>query len=172
MSTASLYDTDIYAWSEQQAEALRRLAARRDLGNELDLERIAQEIADVGQGELREVRVLLGKALAQLVVAWAAPDADPEHTWTSNLISWLSEAALRFTPAMHNYMNLSDLWSSALRQAIRRFEIGLDRVPAKRAMRLEGSECPFSASYLLGDDFQIRRALERLESIQAPPATG
>jgi hypothetical protein len=37
MADADLYDTDILAWSEQQAEVLRGLAGRRDLPNALDL---------------------------------------------------------------------------------------------------------------------------------------
>src|SRR5829696_10355973 len=44
MDRRSLYDDDIYAWTQQQAEALRRLAeTRRDLPNELDLENVAEE---------------------------------------------------------------------------------------------------------------------------------
>ena len=36
MIGADLYETDILAWSEQQAGALRELSARRDLPNALD----------------------------------------------------------------------------------------------------------------------------------------
>ena len=44
MDRRSLYDDDIYAWTQQQAEVLRRLAeTRRDLPNELDLENVAEE---------------------------------------------------------------------------------------------------------------------------------
>ena len=45
MDRRSLYEDDIYAWAEQQAAALRRLAGtRRELPNELDLENLAEEI--------------------------------------------------------------------------------------------------------------------------------
>ena len=56
MDRRSLYDEDIYAWAQQQADALRRLAGtRRDLPNELDLENVAEEIQDVGKSELGKV---------------------------------------------------------------------------------------------------------------------
>ena len=44
--------TDILIWSEQQAAALRRLASRRDLPNDLDLPNVIEEIEDVGKSEI------------------------------------------------------------------------------------------------------------------------
>jgi Domain of unknown function DUF29 len=44
MSTQSLYDEDFSAWTQQQAELLRRLPA---FGNELDLVHIAEETEDL-----------------------------------------------------------------------------------------------------------------------------
>ena len=55
----NLYDTDIYAWSQQQAAVLRDLASRPDLPNELDLQHVAEEIEDVGISELNAVRSFL-----------------------------------------------------------------------------------------------------------------
>jgi hypothetical protein len=49
MATAleQLYERDFYAWTKDQAAALRKLAAERWNGP-LDLERLAEEIEDVG----------------------------------------------------------------------------------------------------------------------------
>jgi hypothetical protein len=55
LSTASLYEEDFYAWTQQQAELLRRLPA---VGNEIDLEHIAEEIADLGRSDLRAAQSL------------------------------------------------------------------------------------------------------------------
>src|SRR5690606_41365101 len=49
--SSALYEQDLYAWSEAQAELLRR---RRFA--ELDLEHVIQEIEDVGGSLYREVR--------------------------------------------------------------------------------------------------------------------
>jgi hypothetical protein len=59
MGEASLYEEDVYAWSEQQAAVLRRLARRRDRPNELDLAHIAEEIEDVGASQLRAAKSLI-----------------------------------------------------------------------------------------------------------------
>jgi hypothetical protein len=53
------YDTDILAWSEQQASVLRGLRSRGDLPNELDLEHVAEEIEDVGRSELNAAQSLI-----------------------------------------------------------------------------------------------------------------
>ena len=49
MGDRTLYDEDILIWSEQQAAALRSLASRRDLPNELDLANVIEEIEDAGR---------------------------------------------------------------------------------------------------------------------------
>jgi len=165
MDSTTLYDDDILAWSEQQAAALRRLASRGDLPNDLDLEHIVEEIEDVGQGELREVRVLLGRALAQLVLSWAAPDAEPDWQWTGKVIGWLGEAELRFAPSMAGHIGLDDLWSGAVRQAIHRLEIVENGPAAVRARMCAGTPCPFSVGTMLGEDFRIKDALELLEMV-------
>jgi hypothetical protein len=41
------YKEDFYGWSQRQAATLRRLAGKRDLPNDLDLDHVAEEIEDV-----------------------------------------------------------------------------------------------------------------------------
>ena len=49
-AATSLYETDHYAWTQQQAAEPRRLAER--LANiPLDLANLAEEVADLGKGE-------------------------------------------------------------------------------------------------------------------------
>jgi Domain of unknown function DUF29 len=55
MTEATLHDADIYAWSEHQAAALRRLAGRTDLSADLDLLTVAGEIEDLGVSQLNAV---------------------------------------------------------------------------------------------------------------------
>src|SRR5215210_7847095 len=82
MDRRSLYDDDIYAWTQQQAEALRRLAGtRRDLPNELDLENVAEEIEDVGKSELHRVESFLRLIWIHLLTAASAPQARSQRKW-------------------------------------------------------------------------------------------
>jgi uncharacterized protein DUF29 len=49
MDQTTLYEEDIYAWSQHQARVLRGLAGSGlRLPNDLDLEHVAEEIEDVG----------------------------------------------------------------------------------------------------------------------------
>ena len=68
MGDRSLYDEDILVWSERQAAALRSLASRRDLPNELDLANVIEEIEDVGRSEFHTVESLIENILAHLVL--------------------------------------------------------------------------------------------------------
>jgi hypothetical protein len=138
------------------------------LPNELDLEHIVEEIESVGQGELVEVRVLLGRALIELVLAWAAPETGPMWEWSGKLIGCLSDAELRFTPTMGNFVRLEDLWRSSVRHAIQRLEIFEKTAAVARARALDGSACPFSLAELSGEGFRIKTGLQRLDAIAAP----
>ena len=44
----SLYDTDALAWSEQQADLLRRLAGGERLNEAVDWPNVIEEVADAG----------------------------------------------------------------------------------------------------------------------------
>ena len=75
MGDRTLYDEDILVWSEQQAAALRSLASRRDLPNELDLANVIEEIEDVGRSEFHTVESLIENILTHLLLLAADPDA-------------------------------------------------------------------------------------------------
>jgi len=61
-----LYATDYYAWTREQAAALRRLAASRaDLP--LDLDHLAEEVAGLGKSERRAARSQMRRLLEHLL---------------------------------------------------------------------------------------------------------
>ena len=51
----SLYQTDYYAWTKQQAAELRRLAAAR-VNSTLDLANLAEEVESLGRASFRASR--------------------------------------------------------------------------------------------------------------------
>ena len=65
-STESLYEEDFYAWTQRQAALLRRLPP---LGDELDLEHIAEDPADHWRDEIVEWRLQLEKILRRSIAA-------------------------------------------------------------------------------------------------------
>ena len=54
MDIASLYDDDIVSWAEQQAAALRELAAKPELSNVVDWENLIEEVETLGRSEWGE----------------------------------------------------------------------------------------------------------------------
>jgi hypothetical protein len=70
MADANLYDTDIAAWSEQQAGALRRRAA-----NELDWDNVAEEIESLSRSDKRAIRSRLAMICEHLLKWHFQPDA-------------------------------------------------------------------------------------------------
>ena len=96
-----LYEADILAWSEQQAELLRRRAA-----NALDWDNLAEEIGDVGLSQLRAVELDLILALLHDLKAGAWPlSRDVDH-WRAEARGHRDDARRHFSPSMaqpHRY---------------------------------------------------------------------
>src|SRR3954470_14023612 len=81
MGEASLYETDILAWTEEQAAALRALAGRPDLPNALDLPNVIEEIEALGRTELKAATSPIRLILEHLVKLAADPDAPARLHW-------------------------------------------------------------------------------------------
>ncbi len=60
----SLYDEDFYAWTQEQAELLRRGPAG---ANRLDAELVAEEIEDLGRSELHAAQSLCEHVIEHLL---------------------------------------------------------------------------------------------------------
>lgn len=82
----SAYDTDVLAWSEQQADLLRRRASG-ELVNDTDLDwpHIAEEIESVGQSERYRLRSHIGTVIEHLIKLEASPANDPRNGWKASI---------------------------------------------------------------------------------------
>lgn len=161
MDRTSLYDEDIYAWAEQQAAALRRVAATRtDLPNELDLEHIAEEIGDLGKSELRATTSPLTQALAHLRKLAADPDSQAAAHWTGEVVRFLLDAEAAYSPSMRRLIDLDKLWRDALRLSNAKLRsYGVEIIPDAPAA------CPFGLDQLLDRDFDVEAAVGRLRGL-------
>lgn len=70
--TATLYDTDYYAWTQDQAERLRRLAG----DNRIDAGHLADEVEGLGKGELYAVFGLVERVLEHGSGRGLVPDVE------------------------------------------------------------------------------------------------
>ena len=75
------YEADVAAWSEHQAQLLRRAAAGERVNDQLDWANIAAEIQDVGAAERYRLAQRIGTVLEHLVRLSASPAADPRNGW-------------------------------------------------------------------------------------------
>jgi hypothetical protein len=96
---ADLYDTDVAAWVEQQADALRRRAA-----NEIDWENVAEEIESLARSDRREI----GDRLAVICEHLLKCAYQPEHrsgSWRGSVVEARDQVArlVRESPSLRDY---------------------------------------------------------------------
>ena len=138
---ASLYDEDFYAWTQEQAELLRRGGAR---ANRLDIEHIAEEIEDLGKSELHACQSLCEHIIEHLLKLEYSGFDDPADHWRREIAEWRVQLERKLTRSIEAKLALSDRYRTASR-LLRYFEREIpglmSRVPA---------ECPYSLDQILG----------------------
>lgn len=160
MDRRSLYDDDIYAWTQQQAEALRRLAETgRDLPNELDLENVAEEIEDVGKSELLRVESFVRLILVHLLKAASVPETGACRKWDGEVRLFRADLETNLTPALRGKIDMNALWRLA------RIRAEVDLMDEGDALHPDHpQESPFSLDELTDDGFDFDRAVARIRS--------
>ena len=141
----TLYDTDALAWSERQADLLRRLAAGERLNEAVDWENVIDEVESVGQSELRACRSYLEQALIHALKLYVWPASSARRHWREELDQFLSDAEAAFAPSMRARIDLDQVYGRALRRAMRVDD-------EARAARAFPDTCPFTLDDLLAAD--------------------
>ncbi|HET6233583.1 MAG TPA: DUF29 domain-containing protein [Acetobacteraceae bacterium] len=110
-----LYEQDILAWSDHQADLLRTVA-RGQRVNGVDWEHVVEEIEGVGLSELNAMQSHLPQMLVHLLKVHGRPDHAPVRHWREEIAAFQAEAAQRFAPSMRQRINLDQLYARALKQ--------------------------------------------------------
>ncbi len=132
-----LYHTDILGWSKAQAERLRRAAAGERV-NDLDWERLIEEVEDVGRSEVKAARSLFTLALEHVLKAAAWPEHAAARKWRNEAVSFLAQARQRYEPGMAQHLDAAELYADAL-AVVRSLDMrrpGLPLPEAAQAVRL------------------------------------
>jgi len=171
MDRDTLYETDICAWAEQQAAALRGFASRLDLPNELDLPNIVEEIEDVGNSQLRAVGSFMRLILSHTILIALDADAPSVRHWTFEIFTFRGNLIQAWQPSMRQRIDMDMVWSHAVRDAALKLtlyrEVGTGPGDAAAKARLE-SGCPFGIDDLCGEDFAFHDLVDRLRAYLAP----
>ena len=137
----SRYDDDFYAWTQEQAELLRRLPA---VSNRLDGLLIAEEIEDLGKSELDTVQSLCEHIIEHFLKLEFSGLEEPVEHWCDEIVEWRVQIEKKITRSIAAKIDLPERYRFALR-LLRRFERTapgfMARVPV---------ECPYSLDQIIG----------------------
>ena len=137
----SLYDDDFYAWTQEQAELLRRLPA---VSNRLDSLLIAEEIEDLGKSELHTVQSLCEHIIEHLLKLEYSGLEEPAAHWRREVMEWRLQLEKRLTRSIVAKLDLPKRYRSALR-LLRYLEND-----GPGLIALVPSECPYSLDQIIG----------------------
>ncbi|ANS44690.1 DUF29 domain-containing protein [Serratia inhibens] len=121
------YETDVVAWANEQAALLRSGKL-----SEIDIEKIAEEIEDVGKSEQRELASRMTVLIAHLL-KWKYQPARRGSSWEKTIKAQRKEVlySLKESPSLKGKLADADwldvIWSKAV--ALATTETGLDVFP-------------------------------------------
>lgn len=94
----SLYESDFWTWSQQQAAALKA----RSGDNELDLENLAEEVAALGRSERAASFSYVSRILEHLYKLAYSKARQPRAHWATEIRNFRSDYRRRTTPSIRN----------------------------------------------------------------------
>jgi Domain of unknown function DUF29 len=142
----SLYQTDYYAWTKQQAAALRALAAAR-VESRLDLENLAEEVESLGRSDLNTVRSQLQRIVEHLLKLEHSPAKEPRRDWRHSLDQARDQVEDHMTASMRSDVeaDLARLFERGKRDAA----FGLRKHDDHEAARALPASCPYSFGQII-----------------------
>ncbi|MCX8100866.1 MAG: DUF29 domain-containing protein [Geminicoccaceae bacterium] len=143
---AQLYEEDFYAWTKEQAAALRRLAAERWNGP-LDLEHLAEEVEDLGKEQRHAVWSQLARIVEHRLKLAHSPAREPRLGWLDSIDEACSSVRRRLTPTIRREIEaaLDAIYEEGRRRAIR----GLVAFGEREAAARIPEHCPWTLDELL-----------------------
>ncbi|WP_052388754.1 DUF29 domain-containing protein [Belnapia moabensis] len=152
----SLHDRDFFTWTQEQAAALRRLAAARpNLLEGLDLPNLIEEVEDLGSEQVDKVRSHLHQMLKHLLLVAAMPDDLAVRHWRGEIVTFRRGAIRPYRPSMRRLVapELKGEWQAAHAAAAEKLGHPLPGLP---------EACPFTLDELLDEALPIDVLLARL----------
>jgi hypothetical protein len=119
---AALNDEDFFAWTRSQARELRRFARTRP-NVALDVEHIAQEIADLGTERRDALRSWTARIIGHLLLEHS-PAQEPRRGWIHEVVNVRSEIERRLSGTLQRDLKrrLPLLYAEARRNVRRKLE--------------------------------------------------
>jgi hypothetical protein len=140
-SAKNLYERDFHAWALAQAAELQRLATQRT-ETALDLEHLAEEVADLGHSERDTVRSQARRIIEHLLKLEYSPATDPRDGGKDTIADARSILADKLSPSLRRDLEsmLPRLYEQILPEARR----SLRRFGENEAARTLPAVCPYA----------------------------
>jgi hypothetical protein len=153
---AELYDEDFYAWTQQQAQALRT-HFRGD--NRLDVEHLAEEVEDLGKSELQAVESYVQQIMTHLLKLDYSGFERPRRHWCSEIVAFRASMQRKISPSVRRTVRqvLPELYESARNMAA----ASLDAEP-DLGRRLP-KECPYDWDAIVARDVLAEAGVDLAE---------
>jgi len=146
----SLYRTDYYAWTKQQAAALRALAAAH-VDTTLDLQNLAEEVESLGRSDFATIRSQLRRIIEHLLKLEHSPAADPRFGWRESVVEARDVFADVITATLRREVE-ADL-PKTYEQGRRRTEVALRKQGEHETAKALPASCPYSFDQIVSHDW-------------------
>jgi hypothetical protein len=146
----SLNETDYYAWTQQQAAALRELAERR-ASVPLDLANLAEEVEDLGKAERNAVRSEVRRIIEHFLKLEFLRAAYPRFDWQESIVDARSELADKMSASLRR--DVEDELPNLFQRARRKAALGLRKFNEAQATGDLPGTCPYALDDILRDDW-------------------
>jgi hypothetical protein len=139
-----LYETDFYAWSREQAALLR--TQRFD---DLDLDRLIEEVEDLGASLHRSARSRVRTIIEHLLKLQHSPAVEPRPGWYDTVLAQRDDLLDELTASLRNLV-ASEL-PSDFERARKRAASSLRRYGETAAADALPETCPYTLDQITGD---------------------
>jgi len=147
MAVKDLYDLDFVEWTQQNAELLRKRCL-----SEIDVDNLAEEVADMGKRDQHEVESYLTRLILHLLKWQLQPTRRYKETGSSCGLDSIVNSRLRLqskfkqSPSLRRLgeESLLEIYPGAVRQASAQTGIEHKSFP---------QECPYTLAQLLDQDY-------------------
>jgi hypothetical protein len=144
MDRGARYDEDFFAWTQEQAAALRRAGASR-VNADVDWENVAEEVEDMGKAEKRQIQSRLGVLAVHLLKWIYCPDLLDRcaRPWRLTILEQRDElaAVLKDSPSL--LRTARDAWPAIVEKSRRKAaveaEVPLARFPQVPPITLDNA---------------------------------
>lgn len=143
-----LYEEDFFAWTRTQAKELRRFARSRP-NLPLDLEHIAEEIADLGTNRRDSLRSWTRRIIEHLLLLEHSRARGTRRGWMEEVLNFRSEIDDRLSATLRRDLRrqLPRLYSRACRDVQKKLEL-YGEIDAAARLPVQ---CPYTLDQTLGD---------------------